>query len=752
MKKMNKQNTRKFNALFVIILLLVNTLVFCQTEVQQYNNYVTIDSNDTIDDIIKKAAHVTPSKRQYEWQKLEMTAFVHFGINTFNEVEWGEKNTDISIFNPEKTDTDQWVKVLKEAGFKLIILTAKHHDGFCLWPSEYTDYNISNTKFKSGKGDIVKDLSISCGKAGIKFGVYLSPWDMHESSYGTDEYNKHFINQLTELLSNYGEISEVWFDGACGEGENGKKQVYDWQLYYKTIRELQPNAVIAVMGPDVRWVGTESGYGRKTEWSVLPGSSTDQESIANKSQQQEADGAFIPRNLMDEDLGSREKLTSANSLIWYPAEIDVSVRPGWFYKASEDDLVKTPEKLVDIYYNSVGLNGVLLLNVPPTKEGLIHQNDIKSLQGMRYILDETFKNNYALNGQIKVTSEQKGNEAEYIVDNDPETYWTTDENDSTASIQIKLKKGYKINCAMIQENILEGQRIEKFSLKYYDGQFWTTFAEGTTVGYKRLLRFPEIHADRVKIVIEKSRLNPTISSFGLFYSPPEVQFEPAYGIFEESMEVIIGSNSKRSKIFYTLDGSIPTEKSLQYKDKINLTETTTVKAIAISLDGKKSLPKQVTYNKAKYDVLFNSTFNDKYTGGGKLALVDGVKGSSNFRDGKWQGYNGSDVDFVIDLGEVKTINDISINFLRDINSFIFLPESVEFSFSQDNIKFGSKHLLKNDVIQQNDNAIVKTFSYEPENISSRYIHINAKNIKTCPEWHKGAGEKAWLFCDEISIE
>ena len=748
---MTKQNAKKLNALFVIILLLVNTQ-FCQTQEQQSNNYIKIDSNDTIDDIIRKAANVTPSKRQYEWQKMEMTAFIHFGINTFDEVEWGQKNTDITQFNPEKINTDQWVKVLKEAGFKLIILTTKHHDGFCLWPSEYTDYDISNTLFRNGEGDIVKDLSISCSKEGIKFGVYLSPWDMHESAYGTDKYNKHFVNQLTELLSNYGEISEVWFDGACGEGENGEKQVYDWQSYYKTIRELQPNAVIAVMGPDVRWVGTESGYGRQTEWSVLPGNSTDQENIANNSQQQEGDGAFIPRNLMDEDLGSRDKLSSAKSLVWYPAEIDVSIRPGWFYKSGDDDLVKSPEKLVDIYYNSVGLNGVLLLNVPPTKEGLIHQNDIKSLQGMRYILDETFKNNYALNGQTKVTSEHKGNEAKYIVDDDPETYWTTDENDSTASIQIKLKRGYKINCAMIQENIQEGQRVEKFSLKYYDGQFWTTFAEGTTIGYKRLLRFPEVHADRVKIVIEKSRLNPTISSFGLFYAPPEIQFEPAYGTFEENVDVIIGSDSKRSKIFYTLDGSTPDEKSFPYKEKINLTGATTITAIAISSDGKKSLPKQITYNKAKYDILFNSEFDEKYTGGGKLALVDGVKGSSNFHDGKWQGYNGSDVDFVIDLGKVKPIKNISINFLRDINSFIFLPESVEFSFSQDNIKFDSEHLLMNYVDQNNDNTFVKTFSYGQENISCRYIHVKANSIKTCPEWHKGAGEKAWLFCDEISIE
>jgi alpha-L-fucosidase len=348
------------------LLFIVTTIVYLGQS--NKNNIVIIDPSDTPEQIIAKAANVIPSPRQYDWQKLELTGFIHFGINTFNEVEWGQSFTNITLFNPEKIDVKQWVSVFKDAGFKLIILTTKHHDGFCLWPTKYTDYNISNTPFQNGKGDIVRDLSNACREAGIKFGVYLSPWDMHEKSYGTPEYNIYFMNQLTELLTNYGEISEVWFDGACGEGPNGKKQVYDWNAYYKLIRELQPNAVIAVSGPDVRWVGTESGYGRQTEWSVLPGSNLDQNAIAENSQQQSLDGAFTPRDLMDEDLGSREKLKDATSLVWYPAEIDVSIRPRWFFHQGDDKLVKSPQKLVDIYYNSVGLNGVLLLNIPPTNE------------------------------------------------------------------------------------------------------------------------------------------------------------------------------------------------------------------------------------------------------------------------------------------------------------------------------------------------------------------------------------------------
>lgn len=518
-------NNMKNYLILVAVLFLMITGCSDTSEKSSKGNFVLIESDDTPELIIKKAANVIPSKRQYEWQKLELTGFIHFGINTFNEVEWGERNTDITRFNPTEIDVEQWVKAFKDAGFKLIILTTKHHDGFCLWPSEYTDYDISNTPFQNGQGDIVRDLARACESAGIKLGVYLSPWDMHEQTYGTPEYNQYFMNQLTELLTNYGEISEVWFDGANGEGPNGRKQVFDWQSYYKLIRELQPNAVIAIMGPDVRWVGTESGYGRQTEWSILPGEAMDQEKIADESQQQALDGAFIPRNLMDEDLGSREKIVNAKSLIWYPAEIDVSIRPRWFYHKDDDDLVKSPEKLVDIYFNSVGLNGVLLLNIPPDKRGLIHENDIKSLQGMRQILDSTFNENLVKDGQAFTSNQKDGNEAALILDDSLKTFWTTEGNIDTATIVIELKDETTFNTAMLQENILEGQRIEKFHLQFWDGESWNTFAEATTIGYKRLLRFPDVTAGKIKIVIDQCRTNPTLSSFGLYRSPLSWQLE-----------------------------------------------------------------------------------------------------------------------------------------------------------------------------------------------------------------------------------
>jgi|WetSurMetagenome_2_1015567.scaffolds.fasta_scaffold01472_5 alpha-L-fucosidase len=733
-------------------ILIITITTFLISNIFSQNNFVKINSSDTPEQIIEKAANVTPSERQYEWQKLELTGFIHFGINTYDEVEWGTHSTDITKFNPADIDVKQWVKVFKDAGYKLIILTAKHHDGFCLWPSKFTDYNISNTPFQNGEGDIVRDLSNACKEAEVKFGVYLSPWDMHEPAYGTPEYNTHFKNQLTELLTNYGEIAEVWFDGACGEGSNGKKQVYDWLSYYELIHKLQPQAVVAVMGNDVRWVGTESGYGRQTEWSVLPGFVNDKDEIAANSQQQESNGAFVPHDLMEEDLGSREKILTAKSLIWYPAEIDVSIRPGWFYNDNEDELVKSPQKLVDIFFNSVGLNGVLLLNIPPNKSGLIHSNDIKNLQGMKYILDETFKDNFALNSQIKATNELQGNESNYIVDNNPESYWTTNNDVSTASVEIKFTRGRSFNTLMLQENILKGQRIEKFRVDYWDGQIWRTFAKATTVGYKRLLRFPEVYSDRIKIVIEQCRTNPTLSNIGVYKMPPEISFKPYDAAFKDSLLVSITANSMGSKIYYTLDGSKPNEKSILYKDKILLTESTTINAIAISSDGKKSLPASSSFSKAKYQINYITKYNDKYPGSGLFTLVDGVKSIPNFNNGKWQGFNGNDMDVVVDLTEQKDISFIDIGFLNNINSYIFLPKSVEISLSQDGSDFSNPIIINNDLPLDSPDKQRKSFSNKFNNTTARFIRIVAKNIGICPNWHKGAGEKAWIFCDEIDIK
>lgn len=475
------------------------------------DNYVVILPSDSEADIIRKAANVTPSKRQLRWQQLELTAFFHFGINTFTNKEWGNGNEDIKMFNPTELNAEQWVKTAKQAGIKQVILTAKHHDGFCLWPTSTTDHSVKNTPWRNGKGDVVKEVADACRKYGVGFGVYLSPWDMNSPLYGTEAYNDLFIKQLTELLSNYGRIDEVWFDGANGEGPNGKKQVYDFDRWYSHIRKLQPSATIAIMGPDVRWVGTETGYGRETEWSVVPVSAQLQEKIAAGSQQ---DITFAPLgDMRDTDLGSRDKLKEAKGLIWYPAETDVSIRPGWFYHPAENSKVRSPENLLDIYFNSVGKNGVLLLNLPPDTRGLLHENDVKSLLEWKSIRQDIFKTNLAKGAVI---SSANGKGSKKMLDGREATHFTTQSNDTSTVIKFNLKGEKTFNILLLQENIRIGQRIEKFLLEYEENGIWKKAAEGTTVGYKRLLRFQPVTSRKVRLTILSSRLNPTISEFGLF--------------------------------------------------------------------------------------------------------------------------------------------------------------------------------------------------------------------------------------------
>ncbi len=476
-------------------------------------NFVTIEANDTQQDIIRKAANVVPSDRQLNWQALELTAFIHFGINTFTNKEWGDGTEDPQIFNPAKLDARQWVKTLKEAGFKQVILTAKHHDGFCLWPSEFTEYSLKNSPYKNGKGDIVKETAEACKEFGIGFGIYLSPWDRNSKYFGSNAYNDYFINQLTELLTNYGQVDEVWFDGANGEGPSGKKQVYEYNRWYQLIRKLQPKATIAVSGPDVRWVGTETGYGRETEWSVVPGDELKTETIAANSQQQVE---FAPKDLMAKDLGGRDKIAKAKSLVWYPAETDVSIRPGWFYHPAEDEKVKTPEKLMDIYYSSVGRNGVLLLNLPPDKNGLIHAKDIAALKGFKALKDQTFKHNLLKSAKVSGANQRVLNG---LLDGKIDTYFPTKAKDSTLTITFKMNKAENFDVLLLQENIKIGQRVEGFVLEYKKGNDWKVAAEGTTIGYKRLLRFPAVSAAEVRLKITGSRLNPALAEVGLFKKP-----------------------------------------------------------------------------------------------------------------------------------------------------------------------------------------------------------------------------------------
>ncbi len=747
-------NRRLRRAWFCAIILFSTVAIGQERTVNMSSrNVVLIGAGDSMEEIIRKAANVTPSARQLAWQERECIAFVHFGTNTFTDREWGTGTESPAVFNPTDLDTRQWVSVIKDAGMKMVIVTAKHHDGLCLWPSKYTEHSIKHSPWRAGKGDVVGDVAAACREFGVKFGVYLSPWDRHEPTYGdSPKYNEHFRNQLRELLSNYGEVAEVWFDGACGEGPNGKKQVYDWPSYYRLIRELQPAAVIAIMGPDVRWVGTESGYGRETEWSVVPDVAQNLDSIAEGSQQNTVDGAFVPGDLTGGDLGSREKITHAKALAWYPSETDVSIRPGWFYHADQDNRVKTPEKLVDIYYSSVGRNSVLLLNIPPDKRGRIHDNDINSLVGMRKILDQTFRSNLLYGAEVKASSEGAGHSAACAVDNNDSTYWTTDKGVSSATLECILPAVQTFDRAMLQEYIRAGQRVERFHIDAWDGTRWAQFVQGTTIGYKRLLRFPAVRGGKLRLVIDESRTSPALSSFGVFKAPPRVIVEPDGGGFEDSVTVRLTPDVQGVPVYYTLDGTTPTLRSLRCTSPIVLTHTTSVVALA-AVNGEmcvETSEARFTQGRKVAAITLENRCSPRYPGHGSSTLTDGLRGSTEFEDGKWLGFEGDDLSATLDLGKSRPISRVTAGFLQRQGSWIFLPSHVTFSVSADG-RHWTRLAEVTYPVKQTEEVLVRDCTCATGKVDVRYVRVIAQNAGTCPPWHPGAGGKAWLFVDEIIV-
>ena len=455
-----------------------------------YVKHVEFPQGATLEQKVDMAARLVPTPQQLEWQQMELTAFLHFGINTFTGREWGDGKENPALFNPTDFDAEQWVRSLKEAGFKMAILTAKHHDGFCLWPTKTTGHSVAASPWKDGKGDVVRELRDACDKYGIKFGVYLSPWDRNASCYGdSPKYNEFFIEQLSELLTNYGEVHEVWFDGANGEGPNGKKQEYDWTAILSTIRRLQPRAVTAIMGDDVRWVGNERGLGRETEWSatvLTPGT------YARCEEQNKALGV----KATSKDLGGRDMLVNARELFWYPSEVDVSIRPGWFYHQQEDNQVKSLKHLTDIYFKSVGYNSVLLLNIPPDRRGRISDADVNRLKEFADYRKEIFADN-RVKGGLKA--------------------WTARPGD-TRVYQLKPKS--EINVVMLREDISKGQRMEAFTVEALTADGWKEIAKGTTVGYKRLIRIPAVEARQLRVKIDACRLAANISEVAAYYARP----------------------------------------------------------------------------------------------------------------------------------------------------------------------------------------------------------------------------------------
>lgn len=450
-----------------------------------------------------------PEPKQVEWQQMETYAFIHFGLNTFNDREWGYGDTDPKTFNPTNLDCEQWAQTLVKAGMKGVILTAKHHDGFCLWPFEGTDYSVKNSPWKNGQGNVVKELSEACKKYGLKFAVYLSPWDRHQANYGTPEYLPYFYAQLHDLLTNYGPVFEVWFDGANGgDGWYGgakdirtidRKNYYNYPRIYEMLDSIQPQAIIfSDGGPGCRWVGNEKGFAGATNWSFL------------------REGEVHPG--YDKSYELQYGHPDGNQ--WVPAECDVSIRPGWFYHPEEDDRVKSPDQLVDLYYRSVGHNATLLLNFPVDRRGLIHPVDSANAVRFHEMIQQQLKTNLVA-GMIPKVSNERGGDfvASALTDDNFDTYWATEDGVTTADIEFSFDTPTRMNRMMLQEYIPLGQRVKAFVVEYLDKDTWLPVKlneETTTIGYKRLLRFETVETKGIRIRITDARGPLCLSNVGVY--------------------------------------------------------------------------------------------------------------------------------------------------------------------------------------------------------------------------------------------
>lgn len=530
-----------------------------------------------------------PDAKQIAWQELEYYGFVHFNMNTFSDREWGFGDEKPEQFNPTELDTKQWARIAKEAGMKGLIITAKHHDGFVLWPSAYTEHSVKNSPWREGKGDLIQEFVDACRAEGLKVGIYYSPWDRNHPDYGKPEYVTYMRNQLTELLTNYGEIFEIWFDGANGGtgwygGANEDRKVdkfsyYDWPTTIELVRKLQPGAMLfSDAGPDVRWVGNEHGFAYETTWSNLMRDSV----YAGMPE-------FSEKWATGQEYGTH----------WVPAESDVSIRPGWYYHSYEDHKVKTLPELMEIYYKSIGQNSSLLINFPVDTRGLIHEKDEEAILKMAAKIKEDFAVNLAKNTSLKSSSDrEKGYQVKNLTDGDFNTYWATPDGQIQASVELDFGKNVSFNRLLIQEFVNLGQRVKAFSLEKEVNGSWEKIAEGTTIGYKRILRFPDTEAQKIRINFLDGKGIPLISEIGI-YSSPALLFPPKISRTPEG-KVSITAAEESQQIFFSLDGNTPKIGDNTYSVDFEVLEATTVQAIAVdSKSGKSSEVARVDFDLAK---------------------------------------------------------------------------------------------------------------------------------------------------------
>ena len=503
-----------------------------------------------------------PSGPQLAWHELEYYAFVHFNMNTFTDEEWGHGTESPDTFAPSELDCHQWVRVAKEAGMKAVILTAKHHDGFCLWPSDVTEHDVASSAWRDGQGDVLAELAEACRAEGLKLGLYLSPWDRAEPSYGdSDAYNQHFAAQLTEILTRYGPVFEVWFDRACGEGPNGKRQEYDWDLFERTVHQHQPDAVIFHGGrPDLRWIGNERGIAGETNWN--------------------------PYRSAEYFVGTAERPSELNvghedGDAWIPGEADVSIRPGWYYHASQDDQVKTLDHLEEIWLGSVGRGSNLLLNLPVDRRGLVHENDVARLQELAELVRGTFGRDLAA-GAATLASNVRGGDPAYaasmVLGDEPGRFWATDDGTQDGWVELRLREATSFDRVQVMEHIPLGQRVQSFRVEAWLDETWREIGRGTTVGRQRILAVPPTRTDRVRVVFERAKGPLCIRRIGLYAAPVAVTAEAEARDFVERTTVTLTPSLPGAEVRYTLDGSEVSADSTLYEGPFAVEASCTVRA------------------------------------------------------------------------------------------------------------------------------------------------------------------------------
>ncbi|MEN7551474.1 discoidin domain-containing protein [Rapidithrix thailandica] len=727
----------------------------CQPPVKEQktetSNLIKIEEGDSPEAILQKAARVVPTERQYAWQKHEFIAFLHFGVNTFTGVEWGSGKEGPSLFNPSELDTRQWVSVMKDAGMKMAMITAKHHDGFCLWPSRYTEHSVKNSPWKDGQGDVMKELSEACQDEGIKLGVYLSPADLHEIEregglygngserkltkipsdpdhqksvervfeYELTDYDTYFMNQLYETLTEYGEISELWFDGA--NPKPGTGQTYNYEAWYDMIRKLQPNAVIAIKGPDVRWCGNEAGHTRKDEWSVIP--------FPNKPEE----GNWP--DMTQEDLGSDAKVKEGKYLYWYPAETNTSIRHGWFYR-DEEQYVKTVNELLDTWYRSVGGNTVFLLNLTPDRRGLIPDKDAERLREVGRIVKETFAHNLAADAKAKSETTMEGHPAENALDGNLETSWQPAQAQATIELDLNGEKTF--NRLVLQEDIKNhGQRIGEFEVEaQLDGQ-WQKIAGYTVVGYKRILRFPMVTTGKVRVKILASRATPTLANIGL-YKGPEILSDPQITRSKEG-QVHIACQTPDPIIYYTLDGSEPTTASTRYTQPFVLKEGGVVKARAFIGEGaaqaSELIEKSFDISKGNWKLVATDEAVKNY-GGDKA--IDG--NPSTYWHTPWDGNTeGHPHEITVDLGQKTDLKGFTYQPRTDRNISGTVQE-FEFYVSEDGKNWG-KAIAKGSFDNIKNNPMLQEIRFEKP-VKGQFIRFRTL---------KEVDGKAWACVAELGV-